>query len=129
MKRRFGTGHLIWALVAGLAGGTAIGLHLHRWCRSWMGGGGDPTARMVERFSRDLKLDAGQKAKLTVILEDTHHRFTELRGEVHPKFAAIRARTDAAIEKILTPEQVVTYRGLRKRNDERRARLLAHPVP
>lgn len=124
---RFGQRHLIWTFILGLAGGTALGLNLHRWCRPWGHGRGDPTPRLVERFGRQLTLAPEQKRQLTVILEGTHRRFTALRGDVHPKFEAIRRETDAAIEKILTPEQVTRYRELRRKRDAHRARLHRPP--
>lgn len=117
--KQFGWLHLILALAVGLAAGVAIGLHMPRWAFMHMHRGGNPTARMVEKFSRDLKLDAAQREKLTAILERTHKRVMDLRKGVGPRFEAIRRETSAEIAKILTPEQAARFREMEKKWDAR----------
>ncbi|MEK7475367.1 MAG: hypothetical protein AAB152_06980 [Candidatus Coatesbacteria bacterium] len=117
--RKFGWSHLVWALAVGLAAGLALGLHAPRWGFPHPRRGGDRTALMVDRVSRQLKLDAGQREKLTAILEKTHHRIMRLRRDVGPKFEAIRKEASREIEKILTPDQVERYRELEKKWDAR----------
>jgi len=125
--KKFGWSHLLWALAVGLAAGVAIGLHLPRWGLLHARHGGDPTAHMVDRFSRDLKLDAGQRDKLTAILEKTHQRLMGLRKDMGPKFEVIRKKTSREIEKILTPEQVSRFREMEKKCDARRQRHCPMP--
>jgi Spy/CpxP family protein refolding chaperone len=113
--KQFGWKHLIWSLAVGVAAGVALGLHLPRWSLLRPHRGGDPTAHMVDRFSRDLKLTAEQRTKLTAILEKTHKRLMSLRKEAGPKFEAIRKETSRAIEKILTPEQAKRFHEMEKK--------------
>ena len=70
-------------------------------------------------FSRDLKLSADQRTKLTAILERTHKRIEALRNEAGPKFEAIRKDTAREIEKILTPGQLPLFRQHEKKWEAR----------
>jgi Spy/CpxP family protein refolding chaperone len=117
--RKFGWSHLLWALAVGLAAGLALGLHIPRWGFLHPHRGGDRTAHMVDRFSRDLKLDAVQREKLTAILDKTHHRLMDLRKATGPKYEAIRRDTSREIEKILTPDQVKRFHELEKKREAR----------
>ncbi len=117
--KQFGWKHLVWALAVGVAAGLALGLHLPRWGLLRPHRGGDPTARLVDRFSRDLKLTAEQRTKLTAILENTHKRIVGLHREEGAKFEAIRKETSRRIEKILTPDQAKRFHELEKRWEAR----------
>ena len=111
--------HMLFAFVVGAAVGAALGINLPRWCHHWFRPGGDSTMRQVDRFSHELGLSADQRRQLSVILENTHRRLVALRGELDPKFGAIRRRTDAEIEKILRPGQIARFRELQKKRDAR----------
>jgi len=118
--KQFGWKHLIWSLAVGIAIGLALGLHLPRWRLMHGHRGGDQTSHMVDRFSRDLKLTAEQRTKLTAILENTHKRIVSLHKEEGTKFEAIRKETSRAIERILTPEQAKRFHEMEKRREAHR---------
>jgi len=100
----------------GLLVGVAIGVHLWRWDPFHHPKGGDPTPRIVERFSRDLKLTPEQKTRLTAILEKTRGKMQALQGKSCADFQAIQKETAAAIEKILTPEQRPVFVKMEKKH-------------
>lgn len=117
--RAFGYRHLVFALVAGLAGGAAIGMHAHRWLGARTHSG-DMTPRIVDRLGRKLDLSAEQRQKLAVILTGTHVRLEALRAETRKKFDAAYSRSAAEIENLLTPEQTVKFKALREKWEARR---------
>jgi len=119
----FGWKHIILALLVGIIAGFALCLHVPRHRLMPWKHGGDPNTRLVERFSRGLNLTADQRTKLVTILERSRKRLDSLRGEIGPKFEAIRRETNTAIEKILTPEQVARFRQLHRKFEQR------HPGP
>ncbi len=119
--RRYRLWHLGLALIVGAAGGAAFGLHRGRWeAHRYMAAGGPPTARMVERFGRRLHLTEDQKQKLAPILDRAKQRMVVLHGDTAPRVEAIRRESAAAIERILTPDQVAPFRAMQKKWDDRR---------
>jgi Spy/CpxP family protein refolding chaperone len=125
--RSFGYRHLFFALVVGLAGGAAIGMHAHRWLEArWHSGAMTP--RIVDRLGRKLDLTPDQRVKLTGILTRTHERLEALRAEARMKSDAAFDASAAEIEKILTPEQVVKFKAIRARMEARR-RMHGPPPP
>jgi Spy/CpxP family protein refolding chaperone len=117
--RRFGYRHLALALLAGLAGGAALGMHGHRWLERRMHSG-DMTPRIVNRLGRELALTDEERQKLTVILTKTHVRLETLHAEARTKFDGALAQSAAEIEKILTPEQAAKFKVLRAKWEARR---------
>lgn len=76
---------------------------VHRWEH------GQPQARLLERFTRRLRLTAEQRAQVATILEATRQKIEALRAESRPRFEAIRNSTRAEIRQLLTPEQQQTF--------------------
>ena len=68
------------------------------------------TARLLEQLSRDLGLTATQRDSVRVVLERRRADIDSLWSEVHPRFDAMRARTYAEVEMVLTPGQQRVYR-------------------
>ena len=107
-------------LAVALAAGMLIGWFaamgaVH--CR--MHGGWHDKPKMLEHFSRELKLTADQKEKVRKIIEATREQIKVLHNEAKPRFDAIRADTDARIRAILTPEQLPRFEKLRTEMLER----------
>jgi len=102
--RSYGLRHLVFALILGLAGGAAIGMHAHRWIEARRHSGA-MIPRIVNRLGRKLALTDEQKSKLTVILTGTHARLEALRADARRMEDAAFSASAAQIEKILTPER------------------------
>ena len=100
----------------GLLVGIAIGVHLWRCNPFHHPRGGNPTSRIVERFSRDLKLTPDQKTRLAAILEKTHDKMTALQAKSGADFQAIQKETATAIEKILTKDQLPVFIKMEKKH-------------
>ena len=72
----------------GLAGAALVAGSLTGCAGQRHGWGGDPTefrARMVERVSSKLELDAAQKQKLNVLAEKLHAQRMAVRGGADPR--------------------------------------------
>lgn len=77
------------------------------------------SGKMLERFSRELSLDPGQKQKIAQILEAKRAQFSALREEMSPRFDEIRASSKLEIRKVLTPEQEEKFEKIEARWEER----------
>ena len=111
----------------GLLVGAAIGVHLWR-CNPFHHPKGDPTQRIVERFSRDLQLSPEQKTRLTAILEKTHTRMETLRTKSAADFQSLQKETATAIEKILTKEQLPVFIKMEKKHIARMKKMARGPM-
>lgn len=82
--------------------------------------------RMVERLTKRLSLDEGQRGQVLAILETHKPELESLRKEGDEKFGALRAKTNAEIRKTLKPEQTKKFDELverwEKKHAERRGR-------
>lgn len=107
-------------LVAGLLVGVLIGWFaaygaMH--CRARFDKPGK--SHMLDKFTRELRLDAAQKEKVGLILEETREKVKALRGQTRPRFEAIRAESDGRIRAVLTPEQLPRFEKLRAEMQEK----------
>lgn len=97
------------ALVCGMLGGFFVGTRFyggHFWGRM------NPEKRMhwmLERLTSKLHLTADQTKQVADILEAGRKKMMDLRLETRPKFEGIRNETNAAIRKILNPDQQSTF--------------------
>ena len=110
------------AFVLGLVFGAALGSWAHRTAVRRFAGDGHASKRMLEKFSKELKLDAGQKEAVRVILESRRDEMKAFRQETHKKFDALRLAMHADIKKILTPEQQTRFAGMAARWESPRKR-------
>lgn len=76
---------------------------------------GEHGGTVIERFSEELGLTAGQKARIDTILEHFRARMRELRREVRPRYDAVIDSARNRIERVLTEEQARRYRRLLER--------------
>lgn len=75
----------------------------------------------VEMMQTELSLTTEQLATLNQILDHSRDRYVALDEEViHPQKHAIREEQTAAVEDMLTGEQLVKYRELKAERAERR---------
>ena len=104
------------------AAAFALGLALGSVAGSWgqramfhrmMRNGSDPR-RAIERVSKDLSLDASQKAAVSSAFESKKQDVEKLKADTFARLASIRASSDAEIEKVLRPEQLVKFEALRR---------------
>ena len=72
---------------------------------------------VIERgFTRKMRLDAGQQAKLHEILSDSHVQLVALRGQYRPQIISILNHANGQITAILTPEQQARFEELKQKN-------------
>ncbi|OGS39331.1 MAG: hypothetical protein A2506_06015 [Elusimicrobia bacterium RIFOXYD12_FULL_66_9] len=76
-------------------------------------------SRRVEKLSRQLKLDAGQKDAVKVLLEADRVKFAALHDELMARFKTLRGESRTEIRKLLTPEQQVKFDEMTARLDAR----------
>lgn len=124
--RSYGVRHLCFALLVGLAGGAAIGMHAHRWLEARRHSVA-MIPRIVDRLGRTLALTADQKTNITAILTRTHDRLEAVRADARRKVDAAFDASADDIEKLLTPEQAVKYKELRARMEARRKQRSSPP--
>lgn len=116
---------VIMAFVLGVAAGGIGG----RWCaleyghKAWKGGRFEE--RLLQRFSRQLKLTPEQRTQVGAILEAKRQKIETLRADTRPKFEAIRSSTSAEIRQLLTPEQHARYDKIEAEQQARRERWRA----
>ncbi len=69
--------------------------------------------RYVDELRDRLKLTDAQVQKLNAILEDTHHRYKDLRRKWKPEVKAIQEEQAASIRAMLDDQQKVEYDKMR----------------
>ncbi len=72
-------------------------------------------AAIAERMTRELGLSSEQQQRLQEVFRQGEERMQQLQTTTREQFDAERARLDADIEQVLTPEQQTKYRQLRPR--------------
>jgi len=110
---------VIISLIVGIALGITIGHPLHRKPFHHHRGKGPMQQHMIDRFSKELNLSAGQKQQVAAIFETTRPKMDALQAEVRPKFEALRKETQSEIKKILTPDQQKKMDAIESRMKER----------
>ncbi len=76
-------------------------------------GDGTMRQRMLERFSRELKLTPEQQTKMGEIFGAAREQMLAMRSEMRPRFEALRQSTDESIRQMLTPEQQAKFEQLK----------------
>lgn len=116
---------LLLVFAAGVAGGVALE-------RLWLDASPAPAApesgneeerrgkTVIERFSDELELTAGQEARIDTILKHYRARMHEMWKEVRPRYRTLVDSVRTEIESELTEEQVRQYRKLLERQADRR---------
>ncbi len=105
---------LVWkqiaiAFVMGALAGTAAGWWSlqHQWRQ--MREPGRLYSRMLDEFTRQLRLTPAQHTQVAAVLDEKRRRIDALRAQVRPQFDAIRQDTTTQIRVLLTPEQQRTF--------------------
>ena len=112
----------IVVLLATLGAGIIIGfvaspvLLVHGFPRSpsWS------TSFLVHRLDRRLDLTDEQEDQITLIIDQGHGRISGVWAGVHPRVQEEIARTNAEIERVLTPEQRQKFSKIKMRMAPRR---------
>ena len=98
------------ALLAGILVGWFAGQRaLKEETYGWKG------EKMVERFSRELRLTPDQKEKVAQILESKRQQIAALRDQIRPRFEEVRNTSKAEIQKLLSPDQQQRFEKLQAR--------------
>ena len=119
-------------LIAACVMAFVLGMLCQRWilhARFGHWDGEDHTARLVQLFSRRLKLTTDQQAKVSAILDASHQKMRALHEQVQPKFEALRADTQQQIRALLTPAQAQTFDAMEAKFDARRRAFRARHAP
>jgi len=72
--------------------------------------------RIERELARKLKLDAGQEAKVHVVLVDSQRQLRELRMEFQPQLSLILSNASAGISDTLNPEQLGKFEKMKEQN-------------
>ena len=120
-----------WKAVAGVllvfllgvaAGGIGVyRFHRHRMDRFFRGEPGAVSGFLVHRLSRELDLDAQQKARVEAIARRSEEEMRTLRQQLRPQFEEILSRGRQEIRAELRPDQQQRFdamdaeRGMRRR--------------
>jgi uncharacterized membrane protein len=86
--------------------------------RAWA----DRRTSPVERLANELSLNADQRQKLSVILEEGKKQYQELYRPLRPQADAIRLDGRQRIRAILSAEQLPRFEEYLRKIDEERAR-------
>ena len=106
----------VLGIIIGGAGMFYYGWHTGRWRR------GFSRERVVSHLRQELNLSSTQVQQLTQIIDDSSHKYHQLRGQVDPQFQALRDDTDNRIRQILTPAQLDKFNDLVRQHQERARR-------
>jgi len=104
----------VLGIIIGGAGMFYYGWHTGRWRR------GFSKERVVSHLQQELSLSSPQVQQLSQIIEDSSHKYRQLRGQVDPQFQALREDTDNRIRQILTPAQLDKFNALVRQHEARR---------
>lgn len=97
-------------LLGFIAGGFALNAY-----HLWFGAAQQPTKReRYEEAFNQLNLNDKQKIEVQKTVAETRESIQNLRQESEPKMQEIRARSDAKLAAILTPEQWAKFQELRE---------------
>jgi Spy/CpxP family protein refolding chaperone len=77
-------------------------------------------AVLFEKMRRDLNLSDDQAKQMHQVLDETANDFRVLRGELKPKYEALRAKARGRMRALLTPEQQQKFDAILAEIDARR---------
>lgn len=80
------------------------------------------TDRMLDRFSRELRLAAGQRESVKTVLEGYRPEFDALHDETDARLLALRTAMNSELDKLLQPEQQARFKELQARWEARHQR-------
>jgi hypothetical protein len=120
---------IIGVVLVFVLGAVAGAIVSHRVCQHRMEtivSGGPKAMRefIFKRMDRELRLDAGQRAQLQAIFQETHEQIKAVRGKTQPQVDEIINRADDRVRAILRPDQrdkfekFVEERKARKRHGD-----------
>ena len=81
---------------------------------------GSDTQRLLNKFSSELKLDAGQQEAVKAVLESYRAQMKALHEGHAKRFGEIRASMHGDVAKLLNPEQLKRFQDMQARWDARR---------
>lgn len=120
-------GKIVRSFILGFVLGGALvytGIHFYRhYCKGqilWGRHHRFDSKKMLEKLSKELDLNANQRAQVEKILESNLPKFKELKESVRPKFDAIRESIQKEIRALLNPEQQIKFNKLVEDFEKRR---------
>jgi hypothetical protein len=84
---------------------------------------------ITEEMAQSLDLDAQQKEQLRVIVQQSREHYGALSRQFRPQYEKIREDTNAAIRKILRPDQLQHFEDTLKKMDMRHQARPHEPPP
>jgi len=116
------------ALVLGCIVGLLAGAGLHHAAVFWrMHHGGPGAERLLNKFSKELKLEPAQREGVKAVLETYRGKTQTLHQETAARFLEIRTAMRADIDKLLTPEQRKRFQEMQSRWDSHHKDWAAAP--
>ena len=109
---------IVTLLIGFIAGAlTFNGLKMVCSQKSWRHG--DMKTHIMNRFDKELHLNADQKQKVSAIFDETHPKMMALKAETRPKFEALWNEASQKIRLLLTDEQQVKFDKMEEKWQER----------
>ena len=119
---------VIPALLIGCIVGLLAGSGLHHAVAFWrIRHGGPSTERLLNKFTKELKLDAAQTEGVKAVLETYRGKAQSVHQELFSRFTDIRTSMRGDIEKLLSPEQQKRFQGMQSRWDSHHKNWEAAP--
>jgi|SRR5208282_189825 len=114
---------LVAALLIGCLLGAAAGSRFQKMALNRFWQHGPNTQRLLDKFNRELNLDAQQQETVKKIIDKHHSGMMALQKETAAKFDALRMSMRSEMEKVLNPEQQKKFHEMTARWDA------SHPQP
>jgi hypothetical protein len=77
---------------------------------------------MLRRLTKELGLKGDQQARVEAALKEAGQEFRKLRGEISPRFRALREKTEERIRGLLDTDQQAKFADMVKRWEQRTER-------
>ena len=107
------------ALLLGCLLGLWAGVLLPKAARQWRPGAPD-TGRMLNKFTTELRLDAGQKDAVKAVIDSYREQVKSIHAREEAPLAGLRAAMQDDIMKLLNPEQQRKFLEMQARWTARR---------
>ncbi len=111
------------AFLVGAVIGVLAGACFQRiaWHRSWQHGA--DTQHILDRFTKELSLDAAQQESVKKVVEKYRADTKSLEAATSERFDRLRAASRAELAKLLRPDQQAKFKAMTERWDARRRKL------
>lgn len=121
--------HIAAGFLIGCIAGGAVGARFQKAAYHKFWKRGPNPERMLKKFDRELKLDAGQKAAVKAIITGHREKMMALHEKTSGAFQDIRLSMHGEIAKVLNPDQRKKFDEMKARWEARRRRFHQQEAP